>query len=84
VPVLTGIQFLVQDEARLVTLGLQFLIKGVNFIVWISVDDPGEGSASGEIGSQHHIVVYLACFPLDVEFQDALELNVPPLEAILG
>lgn len=83
-PVLTGVQFLVQDEARLVTFGLQFLIKGVDLVVWVSVDDPCEGGASGEIGPEHHVVVYLACFPLDVEFEDALELDVPPLEAILG
>jgi len=84
VPVFAGVEFLVEDEARFVCFGLQGRVEGVNFVVEVPVDDSDEGGVPGEVSSQHHIVVYFAGFPLDIDLENALQLQVPPLETVFS
>ena len=84
VPVFAGVEFLVEDEAGLVGFGLEGGVEGVDLVVGVAVDDADERGGAGEVAPQHHVVVYFAGLALDVDLEDAFQLEVPALEPVLG
>jgi hypothetical protein len=84
VPVPDRVEFFVEDETGLVAFGLQFLVEWVDQVVRVAVDDADEGSAARVVSWQHHVVVNFACFSLDFDLQNALELNVSFGKTVFG
>lgn len=84
VPIFAGVELVVEDEAGLVGLGLECGVEGIDLVVGIAVDDADEGGRAGEVAPQHHVVVDFAGLALDVDLEDAFQLEVPALEPVLG
>jgi hypothetical protein len=60
------------------------LIKRVNNVIRITIDDSDKGWRAWIIEGKHHIEVYFACFAFDFDLKDAFELDVSARLTVLS
>lgn len=74
-----GLQLLVEHIGGGIGLAFAARVEGINRVVRIAIDNPDKGRSTWKVIGQHHVVVHLADLGLDLNFEYALELDVPAL-----
>lgn len=77
-------ELVVEDVGGGVGFGLEGLVEGIDDVVRVPVDYPDEGRGARVIVGEHHVEIDLAGLALDVDLENALDLDVPAGLSVFG